>query len=147
MSLQYSKIINKSMQTSIIKAGILTLCGIILLFILSFVPFSRPSNIAAQVGGPSSGETPYGGLNAVTIQCTCAADSLHYFQDYVSKSLIVLLYKPGQSVLFSNFNIYGTYFLGTWKRGSAQCSMYVGEECEDIDADGTMGSAPGTGTS
>ncbi len=105
----------------------------------------KPSSCNAQA---ASSEIPYGGQRVYTMTCTCSGNALVYIYDYRTKSIIELIYQEGASILYRNFNIYGaTYLLGTYRTGGGTCKIYVGEDCVDLNSTGTMGSAPGTGTS
>ena len=93
-----------------------------------------------------SAELPFGGMHIFATKCTCAADSLHYILDYTTNNVIMLLYPPGTK-LFSNYNVYATYQLGTYMPGGQQCMMQTGNSCSSIPTTGSYGNQPGTGTS
>lgn len=95
----------------------------------------------------ASSEIPYGGMRSYTLTCTCSGNSLLYIMDYRTNSILTLIYQAGASILYSNYNIYGTYLLGTYSSTANSCKVYVGEDCVDISSEGQMGSQPGTGTS
>jgi len=127
--------------------------GTAVLLLISLTPDLPGNRALAQVGEGDVGipvaaeETPYGGLNTVPIYCGCSSNFLVTLWDYRTDALLKLLYQPGQSVLYEYYNIFGTYLLGTYKQGGT-CEFYIPPyECIDIEADGTMGSQPGTGTS
>ena len=93
-----------------------------------------------------SDEMPFGGMYVMTIQCTCGDESLNYIMDYASMGVKALLYVPGESILWMNFNTYGTYQMGSYSFGG-DCEIESGPDCTSINADGTYGMDPGTGTS
>jgi len=127
------------------RAGIQLAGGALLLIVFSFVPFHRLAPTHAQgIGG--GGETPYGGMRTLTIECTCTNNELLTIQDYRTKSVLNLVYQPGASILYSNYNIYGIYLLGTYGSGG-QCKIYVGKSCVKLESDGQLGNQPGSGTS
>jgi hypothetical protein len=112
--------------------------------IVSVVLFFTQS---AVVSAQARANTPFGGLRLFSLTCTCSANVLLFIMDYSSKSLKRLIYQPGASRLYMNFNIMGaTYLLGTYTRGG-QCEMYAGTSCTDINSDGMIDSNPGVGTS
>ena len=89
-------------------------------------------------------ETPYGGLVVAEEECTCSGATLVFIQDYATNQLIRLLYRPGSSKLFANYNPFGPYLLGTYRQGD-QCR--TAKKCVVVPTTGEFGSAPGTGTS
>lgn len=95
----------------------------------------------------SSSETPYGGMRSYTLTCTCSGNSLLYIMDYRTNTILSLIYQPGASILYSYYNTYGTYLLGTYSAAGSTCQIYVGEDCTEISNEGQLGSQPGTGTS
>ena len=103
----------------------------------------NPTKTLAQ-----SSEIPFGGMHTIFIQCTCSgANQLHYIFDYASNSLLGLVYQPGASILYMNFNVYGTFQKGSYAPGSGQCQIITGPSCSTIKSDGQYGNMPGTGTS
>ena len=95
----------------------------------------------------ASSETPYGGMRSYTLTCTCSGNSLLYIMDYRTNNILSLIYQPGASILYSYYNTYGTYLLGSYSAAGSSCQIYVGEDCTEISNEGQMGSQPGTGTS
>jgi hypothetical protein len=100
-------------------------------------------------------EQYYGGRRLATIQCTCSPASLILLYDYRLKTIINLVYVPGVSRLFMNYNIYtSSYMLGSYNPtiGVGICQFYAGTACVDsstigLPAWGTMDMLPGAGTS
>ena len=94
-----------------------------------------------------SAELPFGGIHLFVVQCTCAADSLHYILDFTTNRTLALLYEPS-SRLYENYNVYGAqYQLGSYMPTGQQCMITTGTSCVGIYADGMYGNQPGTGTS
>lgn len=107
------------------------------------VPHPRTANALGF-----SAEIPYGGSNTFLAECTCSVpNTWQFIYDYKTLRPLFLIYQPGASVLFEYFDIFGTFFLGSYQPGGGTCKMYVGEDCIDVYKDGLMGSQPGTGTS
>lgn len=97
--------------------------------------------------GGGGAETPFGGMHVLAIQCTCGQNTLHYILDYRTNNLLALIYQPGSSILYSNYNLYGTYELGTYSQVTQSCQIEAGEDCVELQSDGDLGHSPGTGTS
>ena len=117
-------------------------------FILPSVIIGLAAITSFAIAQTSSSETPYGGQRVYTLTCDCSGNALVYLMDYRTNSILSLVYQPGSSILYSNYNVYGaTYLLGSYRSGGASCKIYVGEDCVDINSSGQMGSQPGTGTS
>lgn len=117
-----------------------TLSLLIALFAFISTAFGfRPSRVDAA--------NYFGGMKIMTFSCTCTGNQLIYIQNYATGSggMLALIY-DGSARLFSNNNIYGTYLLGSYSSGG-QCEYYVGEDCVEMDSDGSFDSNPGTGTS
>lgn len=96
----------------------------------------------------ASGELFWGGINLVDFDedvCDCGGN-MHVRYDYKTRRVIRLYFQSGQSTLYSGYNIYSRYQLGSYSLSSQACSILVGETCVDIQNDGTFGSYPGTGT-
>lgn len=87
----------------------------------------------------------FGGMKTMTFMCTCTGNQLIYINNYAGGGTLALVY-DGSARLFQNNNIYGTYLLGSYSSGGS-CQYYVGEDCVDMDSDGSFDSNPGTGTS
>lgn len=87
----------------------------------------------------------FGGMRVFSLTCTCSGNTLVYINDYASGGELALTY-DGSGRLYSNNNIYGTYLMGSYSPGG-NCQMYVGEDCIEINSDGSFDSSPGTGTS
>jgi|SRR3989344_312502 len=96
---------------------------------------------------PVNAQSYFGGLRVLTMVCTCSANFLIYVLDYATNRVLALVYQPGASLLYSFYNIYGTYLLGSYTPGAGQCQMYVGTSCTQINSDGMLNALPGTGTS
>lgn len=107
---------------------------------------SSNQNLALGFGGGGA-ETPFGGMHVLAIQCTCGQNTLHYILDYRTNNLLALIYQPGSSILYSNYNLYGTYELGTYGQVTQSCQIEAGEDCVELQSDGDLGHSPGTGTS
>ncbi len=124
---------------------VMTIIGLVLPLSLAFAQTSGVSG-----GAGMASETSFGGLMMFSLMCSCSNDgsSINFLDDYKTNSMLKLLYKPGQSIIFSNNNITQmmTYELGSYSQGGT-CSVRVGQYCVDISADGTYGKQPGTGTS
>lgn len=124
--------------------------SIFIVIIISSVAFfvSRSPNVV-MAGLGCTGEECYGGRNYFTLVCTCnddGSDMLFLF-DYKTKQVLKLLYIPGESKLFLDYFVFGTYLLGSYQRSGDICSVGYDPYCADIEADGVLGSAPGSGTS
>lgn len=114
-----------------------------------FLIFAAASLFLFPFMATAQSEQTWGGLHLVTLgaeTCTCSGNS-NWILDYKTKSLITLYYQAGQSRLFTNYNTYATYQLGTYSSGGQPCSILVGEACVEIINIGTYGMMPGTGTS
>ena len=103
---------------------------------------------ASMATDPSlKGEIPFGGMHILTLDssvCDCGGN-LHMIEDYRTGDVIDL-YKSESSIFYEYFNADGIYQLGSYSTDSEPCSIYVYEDCVDIDNDGTYGKTPGTGT-
>lgn len=128
------------------KLGARIVCGVLILAVFFGLPAPNHRAALAQSLGGAKGETPYGGLRIFNLICTCSANALIYVMDYATNIPLALIYQPGASILYSYYDIYGTYLLGSYSQGS-QCSIYVGKSCAQIQSQGMLGSQPGTGTS
>jgi len=133
----------KMKKNTILKNSFQIVLGVFMLWIV-FFGFTDIRNNEAHA---QLGETPYGGQNLFQITCTCSANTLIFLQDYSSSSLLRLVYQPGVSTLYDNYNTLGTYLLGSYLEGSGICEVVSGPSCVEIASDGEMGFAPGTGTS
>lgn len=116
------------------------------------IPVPKSSVTSAQYItslGVALGEIPYGGKRIFTIECLCVPTTkLIIVQDTVQKRPLFLLYVEGVSRLYSFFNTYGAYLLGSYKVSEVVCVVYVPpKKCVTIPAEGTLGAMPGTGTS
>lgn len=133
-----------------LKPLLRVIAGIALIIAISWMPFTFKKVIQAQAQGIGGGEdeTPFGGLS-IAVVCTCGS-IMEYVKDANTGNLLALVYKPGESKLFSNYNPFGLYLLGTYtERGKdGACKHIIEGECEEIlRADGVLGTHPGTGTS
>lgn len=93
--------------------------------------------LAGGFGGGGGGTQNFGGQVTQTQQCTCSGSTMVTIKD-VRGQTISLIYQPGASTLYANYNIYSTNVnvLGTYVSGGV-CLM-VGEPCE------TTGNPQGT---
>lgn len=98
--------------------------------------------------GSSAANTPFGGRITQTIICTCSANTLVYVQD-VTKGVLPLIYQPGVTKLYSNYNVFttGANLLGTYTPGAGICLIYSGDSCNTLNSTGMMNFTPGVGTS
>lgn len=130
------------MHTLAYRAAVIrVVSGIAILLLFFFMPFSQPPAVRAQAA------IPYGGNVIFIVDCFCSGNVEVWVIDYASKRLLRLIYQPGISVLFRNFNILGPYLLGTYFPGGV-CLDYKRVGCfVPFPPDGTMSNAPGTGTS
>ena len=103
--------------------------------------------VSPMIASAQGAEMPFGGMHLFSTQCTCASDSLEYILDYRTNKVLSLLYEPGRSRLYSNNNVKAMYQLGTYQITGQQCMIQSGNSCTSINADGTYGTLPGTGTS
>lgn len=89
-------------------------------------------------GGSGIGGGNFGGKVTQVTYCTCEASIMLNIND-VRGSQTQLIYMPGVSQLYANYNVYGTgqEVLGTYTQGGS-CLVYVGESCE------TQGNPSGT---
>ena len=80
-------------------------------------------------GGGGGGTSAFGGEVTQITRCTCGASSLLYINQ-ASGGQIQLIYMPGQSKLYANYNVNGTgqQVLGTYTPGG-QCQVYRGTSC------------------
>lgn len=108
--------------------------------------YTNPDKASLAFGGGGA-ETPFGGMHIIAIQCTCGQNTLHYILDYRTNNLLALIYQPGSSILYSNYNLYGLYELGTYGPVTQSCQIEAGEDCVELQSDGDLGHTPGTGTS
>lgn len=121
--------------------------------LLAFIAVALPMlPVHAQVdlsgtSAPVTAETPFAGIQLYTMTCTCSGNVLIVLYDYYSMMPLALVYQPGVSVLYSYFNIWGKYYLGSYQRGMGSCKMVTPVGCPDIYTNGMMGFLPGTGTS
>lgn len=119
----------------------------IFLSVLVLVVMSVPLSASAQV--------PFGGYTiAIPILCTCSLPNIEFFVfDFVTKSMVPLVYIPGVSRLNSyyNFATPGNSVLGTYTPGAVCLITVTGADCEPfpILPIGTVTSFPfsGMGTS
>ncbi len=99
---------------------------------------------------PESGEIPFGGLHTGAIECTCEEEvpgtSLHYIYDFTTLTTLALLYVPETSILYSDYNPYAAFQLGTYIPMPVECLVEAGDDCESTPGDGMYGNVPGTGT-
>lgn len=81
-------------------------------------------------GGGGGGSQNFGGSVSKVTRCTCSSSSMLDIDD-VRGSQIQLIYTPGSSRLYANYNVNGTgqNVLGTYA-GGGQCMVLRGEECE-----------------
>ncbi|MEK7661880.1 MAG: hypothetical protein AAB355_00040 [Patescibacteria group bacterium] len=128
------------MEKKISQVGLLLTA----LFLVSFVPLKTLEYAAAQDAG---GETPYGGMRNMTLNCTCTSNNLVYINDYASESTLKLVNDSSSRIYANNNALYAQYLLGTYQKNSGQCEILVAEECVEMTSDGLMGTQPGTGTS
>ncbi|MEK7642003.1 MAG: hypothetical protein AAB365_03365 [Patescibacteria group bacterium] len=80
-------------------------------------------------GGGGGGLQNFGGrVNRVTY-CTCASSIMLDIND-VRGQTVSVIYQPGASRIFSNYNVYGTgqNVLGNYSPGGS-CLVYHGEDC------------------
>ncbi len=101
-----------------------------------------------DVQATSIKELPFGGLHIFALQCTCDAkgSSLHYIFDYRTMKMVSLLYVPQKSILYSNYNPFAKFQMGTYLPGQAACLIVTGPKCTKVMGAGTYGQKPGTGT-
>lgn len=131
-----------------LKPLLRVIAGIALIFAIAWMPFTFKKTVQAQVPGGGGEETPFGGQSFAVV-CTCGS-IMEYVQDANTGNLLALVYKPGESTLFSNYNPFGLYLLGTYTEQGKDgaCKHIIEGECEEIlRADGVLGTHPGTGTS
>lgn len=131
-----------------LKPLLRAIAGTALILMISLVPFTPEKIVQAQAIGAGGEETPFGGLS-IAVVCTCGS-IMEYVQDANTGNLLALVYKPGESTLFSNYNTFGLYLLGTYTEQGKDgaCKHIIEGECEEIlRADGVLGTHPGTGTS
>ena len=123
---------------------------LILLIFISFIPYRTLSFDLGWSSGeePIVGETPYGGLRFFTLPCTCTDNFLVYIFDFATNSILKLIYEPGESVLYSYYDVWTSMFLlGSYVPDTGVCKVRVAYYCVKMDSDGQMGNQPGTGTS
>lgn len=104
---------------------------------------------AGASGGSTGSGLYFGGRILSTITCTCTSNTLVYVQDTVTNSSLPLIYQPGVTRLYSNYNVFttGVQLLGSYTPGAGQCQIYVGTSCTSVNSRGMMNSIPGVGTS
>jgi|GEM_PF-4325983 len=85
-----------------------------------------------------SNTKPFGGSVTQVTRCTCGPSSLIYIKSVGSGSgggggngQLQLLYTPGQSQLYANYDINSTgeNVVGTYSQGGSQCQVYSGTSC------------------
>lgn len=134
--------LNKTLALTLVTLGAVAVFSL---------PIPKPPSAGAQgfdIGIGYGGEAPYGGPHAYLTECTCTPPSeWHFVYDYASLTPLFLVYTPGISKLYEYYDLFGSYFLGSYRPGAGVCKIYVGEDCIDLYTDGLMGSTPGTGTS
>lgn len=132
------------MSRKITESLVIISCAALMASALLFLTVFQSHSVKAQA---TTGEIPYGGQRVYTLTCDCSGNLLLYIYDYRTKSLLTLLYQYGASILYSYYNVYGTYLLGTYTSSGNTCQIYVGEGCVVISSQGQLGNRPGTGTS
>ncbi len=82
-------------------------------------------------GGGSGGYQNFGGSISQVTYCTCSSSILLDINDVRNKQVSVL-YTPGTSRLYSNYNIYSSNInvIGDYTQGSSECLVYHGEDCD-----------------
>lgn len=123
----------------------LTIIGVGIMALLLSIGIAAPKDAVAQE--VSTIETPFAGPQLFSLTCTCSGTLLIFVYDLYSMMPKALVYQPGVSVIYSNFNIYGQYLLGTYMPGAGYCTMATPIGCPSISNDGMLGFLPGTGTS
>lgn len=80
-------------------------------------------------GGGGGASLNFGGRVSRVTYCTCSASLMLDIND-VRGQMISLIYQPGATILYSNYNIYGTgqNVLGNYNSGGS-CMVYHGEDC------------------
>lgn len=93
-------------------------------------------------GGGSS--LSFGGRVSRVTYCTCSASLMLDIND-VRGQMISLIYQPGVSILYANYNVYGTgqNVLGNYSSGGS-CLVYHGEDCSSEGSPQGMISQIGT---
>src|SRR3990172_7768667 len=108
------------MMIKILQAISIVGLGLVVAVAVTFLPPHDYLRALAQ----TSSEIPYGGMRSYTLTCTCSGNSLLYIMDYRTNSILTLIYQAGASILYSNYNIYGTYLLGTYSSTANSCKVY-----------------------
>ncbi len=96
--------------------------------------------LGALFGGSGSGATGnFGGKITNVTYCTCSVSLMLDIDDVRGQS-ISLIFSPGSSDLYADYNVFesGPEVLGTYSQGGGQCQVYSGESCN------SQGSPQGT---
>ena len=115
--------------------------AVLVVLIALGVLLSAPLRTTAQL------ETPWGGMHLLTLTCTCSGNEIVYIYDYRTLLPLALVYQPLMSVLYQYYNIFATYYVGTYGITLYQCEFIAYPKCITWSDDGQFGSMPGTGTS
>lgn len=127
------------------EKALLAIIGLAIVVLFFSIGVAAPRDVAAQ--GVTTIETPFAGPQLFSLTCTCSGTLLIFVYDLYSMMPKALVYQPGVSVIYSNFDIYGQYLLGTYLPGAGYCTIATPIGCPNISNDGMMGFLPGTGTS
>lgn len=89
----------------------------------------------------------FGGKVISSVPCPCSDNTLVIIQDLVTKSPLPLIYQPGISKLYSQYNLFtpGNNVVGSYTPGLGIC--LAGGICALVPTAGTINSLPGVGTS
>ena len=93
--------------------------------------------------------TVFGGRITYVQYCTCTSFILLFIYDNDLKSVIQLLYVPGLSRLYEEYNVFeaGPQVLGGYTMGSTPCMVYAGEDCVQFGSPtGIIDTLRGVGT-
>jgi len=106
-----------------------SISSLVVLTIISIPFLVYASGMFGGGGGGSSGTQNFGGSVTKVTRCTCGPSSMLDIND-VRGQQISVIYTPGASQLYMDYNVNGTgqNVLGTYTSGG-QCMVYSGTSC------------------
>ncbi len=118
--------------------------------IASSLSSSGSSESSGSKNGKSSGmRDVFGGKITYVQYCTCTDYILLFIYDFDIKSVIQMLYIPGMSTLYSDYNVFeaGPQVLGGYIRAQIPCWIIAGDDCAQFGSPiGYIDTLRGVGT-
>jgi hypothetical protein len=108
------------------------------------------ASTASGMGGSGGMRDVFGGNITYVQYCTCDAMIMLYIYDYDLTSVLQLMYIPGVSSLYEQYQVFssGPLVLGGQQSASITCLVYSGQECDTYGtAQGYIDTQRGVGTS